>query len=206
MEKSRNASGGKGRILLAKGSINYGRCTFSGSRHPQAGNLSQFLPMYAKLFEKLLSGGVEFLILGGAAVSLHGFPRMTNDIDILLKNSSENIARFVTAISGWGEGLGADLTQVDFQGPGCVRIEEDFPLDVFTLLDGKPYEQFDAAAVKYVLAQGIEVRCLAIADLIELKKATHREKDELDVAALRRLQVSPESELPPTIVLDVPPS
>jgi hypothetical protein len=161
--------------------------------------------MYVKLFEKLLSGGVEFLILGGAAVSLHGFPRMTNDIDILLKNSSENITRFITAISDWGEGFGADLTPDDFQGAGCVRIEEDFPLDVFTLLDGKPYEDFDRSAVKYTLAEGLEVRCLAIADLIELKKATRREKDEIDVAALRRLQVGPESDQPPTIVLDVPP-
>ena len=161
--------------------------------------------MYAKLFEKLLSGGVEFLILGGAAVSLHGFPRMTTDIDILLKNSPENIHQFVTAMGGWGEGFGADLTQDDFQGPGCVRIEEDFPLDVFTVLDGKPYEYFDQRAVKYALGEALEVRCLGINDLIELKKATRREKDELDVAALQRLQVSPESDLPPTIVLEVPP-
>jgi hypothetical protein len=46
--------------------------------------------MYAKLFEKLLSGKVDFLVLGGAAVSLHGFARMTNDIDIILQNSPEN--------------------------------------------------------------------------------------------------------------------
>jgi hypothetical protein len=104
-----------------------------------------------------------------------------------------------------GEGFGAGLTHDDFHGPGCVRIEEDFPLHVFTLLDGKPYEQFDAAAVKYMLAEGLEVRCLAIADLIELKKSTRREKDYLDVAALGRLQINPESDLPPAIVLEVPP-
>ena len=62
--------------------------------------------MYAKLFEKLLSGNVEFLILGGAAVSLHGFPRMTTDIDILLKNSPENIRRFVSVTGQWGDGCG----------------------------------------------------------------------------------------------------
>jgi hypothetical protein len=55
---------------------------------------------------------VEFLILGSAAVSLHGFPRMTTDIDILLKNSPDNLDRFVTAMGGWGEGFGADLIEV----------------------------------------------------------------------------------------------
>jgi predicted nucleotidyltransferase len=161
--------------------------------------------MYVRLFEKLRSRGVEFLVLGGAAVSLHGFPRMTTDIDILLRNSPENLARFANAMRDWGDGLGADLTADELQGPGCVRIVEDFPLDVFTLLNGKPYEYFDAAAVKYVLVGKVEVRCLAIADLIELKKATLREKDELDVAALRRLQASPETEQPPTIALEVLP-
>jgi predicted nucleotidyltransferase len=162
--------------------------------------------MYVKLFEKLLSSQVDFLILGGAAVSLHGFPRMTTDIDILLKNTPENIARFSSAMRGWGSGLGAGLTQEELQGPGCVRIVEEFPLDVFTLLNGQPYEYFDTNAVKYVLAGGVEVRCLAIADLIELKKSTLREKDGLDVAELRRLQINPVPNSSPSIALDVPPN
>jgi len=57
--------------------------------------------MYAKLFEKLLSGSVEFLILEGAAVSLRGFPRMTTDIHILLKNSPEKICRIVSVAAQW---------------------------------------------------------------------------------------------------------
>ena len=101
--------------------------------------------MYVRLFEKLRNSGVDFLVLGGAAVSLHGFPRMTTDIDILLRNTPENIARFASAMRGWGAGLGADITPAELQGPGCVRIVEDFPLDVFTLLNGKPYEYFEDA-------------------------------------------------------------
>ena len=103
-----------------------------------------------------------------------------------------------------GDGCGAGLTYDDFQGPGCVRIEEDFPLHVFTLLDGKPYERFLQDAATYVLAEGLEVRCLSISDLIDLKKGTLREKDQLDVAALRRLQLTSEQGTP-TICLDVPP-
>ena len=162
--------------------------------------------MYVRLFEKLRNRSVEFLILGGAAVCLHGFARMTNNIDILLKNTPENLARFAAAMNDWGDGLGIGLTEEELQGPGCVRIVDDFPLDVFTLLNGKPYEYFDAAAVKYVLAGKVEVRCLAIADLIEVKKSTLREKDELDVSALRRLQAGPPPDVNPTIALEIPPS
>jgi hypothetical protein len=157
--------------------------------------------MYVKLFEKLLSGKVDFLVLGGAAVSLHGYSRMTNDIDILLQNSPENIGRFVSVAREWGDGYGAGLTFDDFQGPGCVRIEEDFPLDVFTLLDGKPYEYFVGNAAKYLLAGDVEIRCLSISDLIDLKKRTLREKDALDVTVLKRLQDNPQPTTPPSINL-----
>jgi hypothetical protein len=126
---------------------------------------------------------------------------MTDDIDIILQNSPENISRFVSVASHWGDGFGAGFAYDDFQGPGCVRIEEDFPLDVFTLLDGKPYEYFVGNAVKYTLAEGVEIQSLSISDLIDLKKKTLREKDTLDVAALRRLQEKPQPTTPPTINL-----
>jgi hypothetical protein len=148
---------------------------------------------------------VEYLILGGAAVCLHGFTRMTNDVDILLNNTPENLAGFAATMADWNEGLGGDLTAEELQGPGCVRIVDGFPLDVFTLLNGKRYEDFDAKAVTYLLAGRVEVRCLSIPDLIELKKSTLREKDELDVVQLRRLQINPTVNPNPAIALEIPP-
>ncbi len=51
--------------------------------------------MYARLFQSLSDGGVDYLVLGGSAVCLHGFARMTTDIPILLKNTPDNVGRFV---------------------------------------------------------------------------------------------------------------
>lgn len=87
---------------------------------------------------------------------------MTVDIDIIVQNSPENIGRFVSVMRQWGQGYGGGLVYEDFQGAGCVRIEEDFPLDVFTMLDGKPFEYFVHRAVRYSLADGIEVGCLQL--------------------------------------------
>jgi len=164
--------------------------------------------MYAKLFEALLKGRVDFLVLGGSAVCLHGYPRMTTDIDILLENSRENIARFLAVAAKWGEGCAAGLSYDDFQGPGAVRIVEDFPLDVFTLVDGRPYADFSNDAVRFSIADDIEVPCFSISDLIEVNKGTLREKDQLDVAALRRLRSEgPQAGEPRSIILDpAPPS
>jgi hypothetical protein len=71
---------GRGAKPLANGSTNYGSFIFSGSRLPPAAANRKSLLMCVKLFEKLLSGKVDFLVLGGAAVSIHGFSRMTNVI------------------------------------------------------------------------------------------------------------------------------
>ena len=147
--------------------------------------------MYAALLANLNSAKVDYLILGGGAVCLHGFPRMTYDIDILLRNETGNVARFVNVASQWGDGHAAGLRYEDFQGPGCIRIVESFPLDVFTLLDGRKYEDFAPSAVSYILQEGLQVRCLSISDLIDLKKKTLREKDRVDVEVLRRLAVNP---------------
>jgi hypothetical protein len=159
--------------------------------------------MYAKLFEALLQGRVDFLVLGGSAVCLHGYPRMTTDINILLENSTENIARFLSVTGKWGAGWAASLHYEDFQGPGAVRIIEDFPLDVFTLEDGRPYADFAKSAAIFSIGNGVDVACFSIPDLIEVKKGTLREKDQLDVTVLRRLQSeSPLTGVPRTILLE----
>ena len=161
--------------------------------------------MYASLFKSLNDGAVEFLVLGGSAVCLHGFPRMTEDIDILLKNSPDNIGRFIAVAGRWGSGCASDLKFDDFQGPGAVRIVEEFPLDVFTMVDGRAYESFAANAVGHEIGGGIVVPSFSISDLIAVKAKTLRERDELDVAVLRRLLTQPESDKGvPTIALEPP--
>jgi hypothetical protein len=72
-------------------------------------------------------------------------------------------------------------------------------------MGGKPFEAFSGQAVNFTLAGGIPVPCLSISDLIELKKGTLREKDELDVSELRRrLRENTPQTAQPTINL-VPP-
>ena len=84
----------------------------------------------------------------------------------------------------WGEGFAAELTVEDFSvAPGAVRIIEDFPLDIFTILSGKIYNDFWPSAKKNT--QGIAY--LDPESLIETKKNTRREKDDIDILALRKI-------------------
>ncbi|MHB8798174.1 MAG: hypothetical protein ACYDBY_06890 [Thermoanaerobaculia bacterium] len=46
----------------------------------------------------LRSNGVEYLLVGGYAVGLYGYPRATADIDVWVRRSPQNAERIVAAI------------------------------------------------------------------------------------------------------------
>ncbi|HAY20896.1 MAG TPA: hypothetical protein DCY27_01755 [Desulfobacterales bacterium] len=68
--------------------------------------------------------------------------------------------------------------------PGAVRIIENFPLDIFTVLNEKTYDDLLPKTRK--TKQGILY--LNRECLIEIKKVSFREKDKIDTIALKNLQ------------------
>jgi hypothetical protein len=67
----------------------------------------------------LNSKGVEYLVVGGFAVSYHGFARYTGDIDFLVRRSEENSHRVLTALAHFGFGS-ADIQTDDLASPDKV--------------------------------------------------------------------------------------
>jgi len=105
-------------------------------------------------------------------------------VDILIEPSRENIRKMLDVLINWGEGFAAELAIEDFPvSPGAVRIIEDFPLDIFTILSGKTYNDFWPSAKRN--PQGIAY--LDPESLIKTKKNTRREKDNIDILALRKI-------------------
>lgn len=139
-------------------------------------------------FEGLLVGlaraGVDFAVVGGVAVILNGYPRLTQDVDILVEDSPANIRRLLAYLVTWGEGWARELRPEEFvPQEGAIRISEDFDLDVFTRMRGHSWPDF-APRLRHFETQGVRIRYLSPADLVELKKPSWREKDRLDVLAL----------------------
>src|SRR3954471_7034310 len=57
---------------------------------------------YVSLLRALSEAGVEFAIAGGVAVVLHGVPRMTFDLDIVVDLTPVNLSRLVGVLGGEG--------------------------------------------------------------------------------------------------------
>jgi hypothetical protein len=137
-----------------------------------------------EFIELLNSASVEYAIVGGWALGFHGYPRYTQDIDILIRATPENAARLELAIQRFGFGsLG--LAASDFLVFGQI-IQLGHPpnrIDLLTSLTGLAAEEIWESLEPGEL-DGIPVFFLGRNMLIKNKKATGRPRDRADVEEL----------------------
>ncbi len=56
---------------------------------------------YQQFFNVIDKEGIDYLVVGGLAVNLHGIPRMTYDIDLMILLDTENIMKLIKILQGW---------------------------------------------------------------------------------------------------------
>lgn len=146
---------------------------------------------FEKLLVRLADHGVQFIVVGGVAVALQGYLRTTEDLDVLVEASRENVTRLLDALSDYGEGFARELTADDFtDDEGAIRVVEESEfcqIDIFTRMTGLYYPDLLPDAGTLDLS-GRSIRYASNASLIRLKSSSVREKDRLDVIALQRLE------------------
>jgi|SRR6516225_2350133 hypothetical protein len=142
---------------------------------------------FEKLLVALTRSEIDYAVVGGLAVILNGYPRVTIDMDILVDDSPENLRKLLDCLSHWGEGWARELKVEDFvPQEGSIRVMEDFDLDIFTRMRGKSLQDF-RPRLRHLNAGRVSIPYLSPQDLIFLKEGSWREKDQLDVAAMRRI-------------------
>ena len=142
---------------------------------------------FEKLLVALVTNRVDFAVVGGVAVIFNGYPRLTLDVDILVADRRDNLLRLLDCLAGWGEGWARELRPEDFAAQeGSIRVMEEFDLDIFTRMRGKALDDF-RPRLRYLETSNVRIAYLAPADLIFLKQDSWREKDKLDVLALREI-------------------
>lgn len=133
------------------------------------------------------SRDVEFLVVGGHAVAFHGYPRLTEDLDLFVRPDAGNGARVVDALSEFGFGsLG--LQAEDFVAHDRLIQLGRRPnrIDLLTRLYGVTWDDAWSHRVSASL-DGASVWMIGRDDLIRNKRATGRPQDTADAEALERL-------------------
>ena len=136
----------------------------------------------------LVDNRVGFTLVGRLAVSLNGFVRTTEDMDILVDDHPANIENLLNCLRQFGEGYASELSLSDFSDEeGAVRVQEDFDLDIFVRMRGHKYQDLAGHVRHHEMPNGVSVPYLDADGLILLKNGSTREKDQIDVAALTRV-------------------
>jgi hypothetical protein len=142
---------------------------------------------FEKLLVALAADRVDFAVVGGLAVIFNGYPRLTLDVDILVHDAPENLRKLLDCLAGWGEGWARELKPEDFiYDQGAIRVMEEFDLDIFTRMNGRSLEDF-RPRLRHLETSGVRIPYLAPEDLIFLKQDSWRDKDKLDVQAMREI-------------------
>ncbi|MBD1384932.1 hypothetical protein IDJ75_06555 [Mucilaginibacter rigui] len=142
-------------------------------------------------WKALQDNQVQYIMIGGYAINLHGFQRFTGDLDIWLKDTLENRINLRKAFVSCDIG---DYPMVEYMEfiPGWTDFSMNNGLRIDILIDMKGLEgyTFDECLQMASVAdiEDVKVPFLHINQLIQNKKVTNRPKDQIDVAALEEIR------------------
>ncbi len=152
------------------------------------------------IFGALNEAGARYLVVGGVAVVLHGYPRFTADLDLIVALEPENAKRALSALERIGFrprapvaiSAFADAAQrklwIDEKGLTVFSLwNPATPLTEVDLFVTEPFPFDDAFARAYVAeVDGVQIYVASIDDLIALKRTAGRPKDLEDIRVLQQ--------------------
>lgn len=144
------------------------------------------LNQYRDVFRCLSKHDVRYVVIGGIAAVLHGVPRVTFDLDLLIEATEENAVRLLAALSEARLGT-ASLTSPERVLENEITIFKDrIRIDVQTETPGLEFDQAWSQSIS-MQHQGVDFFVVCVDDLVAAKEASGREVDLSDVSVLRSL-------------------
>jgi predicted nucleotidyltransferase len=135
-----------------------------------------------RICRALNEAGARYVLIGGFAVLVHGAGRFTKDIDLLVDDSPENVARVKRGLAVLADGAAADVADTDVREHVVVRIADEVLVDLMGRACGLGYADVAADAESIDLG-GVRVPVASPRALIRTKD-TARPQDALDRAFL----------------------
>lgn len=139
----------------------------------------------ARICRSLNGHGARYVLIGGFAVIAHGAGRFTKDIDLLVDDAPENVARVRAALAVLADNAAAEVTDLDVQHHTVVRVVDEVIVDLMGRACGLTYaDVVSDAESREVL--GVSIPVASPATLIRTKN-TYRPQDAIDRAFLEGL-------------------
>ena len=157
---------------------------------------------YFEILKNFFENKIEYIIIGGLAVNLHGVPRVTQDIDILISMKKENILKinkilqnldYVSKLPVDPDQLADDkirkkwIKDKNLKAFSFYHKKDNYKIIDIVLISPVDYKTaFMHKIVKRVA--DIEINLMDLDDLIKLKTFSGREQDLSDVKLLKKIK------------------
>lgn len=131
---------------------------------------------------------VEYILVGGFSVIIHGYSRTTGDLDIWVRRTKDNYRKITNAFLQFGMPL-FDMSEENFLNHPEWNVfsygRSPVAIDIMTEVKGLDFElAFEKS--KIFDDGGLLVRTLHKNDLMEAKNASKRSKDLDDLENLEK--------------------
>ncbi len=158
--------------------------------------------LYERIFREFEERKLRYAVIGGIAVNLHGYNRVTGDLDILLSLEDGNIRLFIDVVEKLGLVPRVPVALSDF----AVKEKRQEWIDtkgmkVFSVFNPQdPLEHIDVmidnplsidkylSSAQVLQSDDLKISVVDIDSLIQLKREAGRERDLLDIRALEEIK------------------
>lgn len=157
--------------------------------------------LFERIFRELNAHGVNYVVIGGLAVNLHGYSRATADLDVVVSLRNAELSKFIAAVKKLGlvprvpvalEDLLDEKKRSEWMNEKNMLVFTVYhpqnPMEsIDVMIDNA--ERFDDFLSRKVLMKvgDINIPVISIPDLIYLKEKAGRGRDVIDVQALRKI-------------------
>jgi hypothetical protein len=127
--------------------------------------------------------GVDYLIVGGWALGVHGYVRATGDMDIWIGQSDANIQKLLEALTAFGVPSGIDSEFFKEKGNAFRMGSPPIQIEIITEASGIDFEASYTNRIM-IEADGLQLPFISYDDLVKNKRASGRLRDLADLEGL----------------------
>lgn len=139
---------------------------------------------FKEFIDFLNANKVCYLLVGGWAVGLHGYPRATKDIDFLIAVDQANLRKLKKALY---EFRAPTIEMNHFKKPGNFFRMGRSPVQIDIITDAAGIDIKECYERRMIVAvEGTEISVISREDLIKNKRATGRTQDLADAQTLEK--------------------
>ncbi len=138
-----------------------------------------------RICRALNEAGARYVLIGGFAVIAHGASRFTKDIDLLVDDAPDNIARVKRGLAILADNAAAEVADHDVRDHTVVRVVDEVIVDLMGRACGLAYAEV-AADMEWIELSGVRVPIASPATLVRTKD-TYRPQDAMDRSFLRQV-------------------